>query len=480
MSSSSAWYWLSDAEYVYVLAEARDTGGETYQIKILRPGSDGTLKQTGSGVEIKTMSKAQYQSEIVSQVGKTVFECLDPESSFAEIPNLILLMEVDKPTILNNLRGRFFKDEIYTWLGTILVALNPFKMIPGIYDDDVIEMHRECRNNRTEAPPHVFAIASAAYYDLVEENRNQAIVVSGESGAGKTESAKLVLKYLSGVAGSSGGSSDAARRIIASSPLLEAFGNAKTVRNDNSSRFGKWMVINFSEYNQIAGCSNVNYLLEKSCVVTQEAGERNFHIFYQLTAGAPAEVRAAYKLEGPSKYAYMTGGNMLELGRGKDDVGGYAETVEAMDELGFDDRERDGMFRIVAAIAHLGNVTFDPRKDGEESAIAAGARSSVQAAADILKVPAKTLEFALLHHVIGAGGSVYEVPHNPEKAKDSRDAFAKEMYRSLFDWLVRRVNVALAAGTNVISASSKSIGILDIFGFEIFENNSFEQLCISE
>jgi myosin heavy subunit/predicted kinase len=406
-----------------------------------------------------------------------------PESSIVDITNplsldalsddLVKMDEVNVGTILHNLRERFKEDAFYTSLGTILISVNPFKWVTEIYTNDVMEYYQSMRDTGLETPPHIYAIAEAAVCGIIDSGANQSIICSGESGAGKTEAAKKCLEYLGFVAGSVSGIE---KKILAASPVLEAFGNAKTLRNNNSSRFGKWMEIHFGATRAILGCSNVNYLLEKTRVVRQDAGERNYHIFYQIISGMPAAEREQFHLSGnPHDYFYTNQSGCTTID-GKPEEGEYQEMRESMTQLGWSDTEVHAIFQVLSGILHLGNVLFNEENGGEASSVSN--RDAIAVSASMFEVDPDMLASALTTHTITTGslrGSIIRTQHNVDDAADTRDALSKAVYDKMFNWLVQRVNQSVSFSEE----SQNVIGILDIFGFEIFEMNSFEQLCIN-
>jgi myosin-1 len=356
----------------------------------------------------------------------------------------------------------------------VLVSVNPFRDL-GIYTDFVLDSYRG--KNRLEMPPHVFAIAESAYYNMKGYKENQCIIISGESGAGKTEAAKRIMQYIASV---SGGSDSSIQRIkdmvLATNPLLESFGNAKTLRNNNSSRFGKYLEIHFNSQGEPVGANINNYLLEKSRVVGQITNERNFHIFYQFTKAASQQHRTDFGVQEPKSYLYTSKSKCFDVD-GIDDHGDFNDTLNAMKVIGIAQAEQDNIFRMLAAILWLGNVTF---KENDEGNAAIVDSSVVDFVAYLLEVDAAHVDKALTERVVetsrgGRRGSVYQVPLNIAQATSVRDALAKAIYFNLFDWIVERVNESLKSR----GATSHSTGILDIYGFEIFERNSFEQLCIN-
>lgn len=352
----------------------------------------------------------------------------------------------------------------------MLVSVNPFRDL-GIYTDQVLERYKG--KNRLEVPPHVFAIAESAYYNMNAYRDNQCVIISGESGAGKTEAAKRIMQYIASVSG--GNSTDIQQvkdMVLATNPLLESFGNAKTLRNNNSSRFGKYLQIHFNSQGEPTGADITNYLLEKTRVVGQITNERNFHIFYQFTKGAPSQYQQLYGIQGPETYVYTSRSKCLDV-NGVDDVAEFQDTLNAMKIIGLSQAEQDEIFRMLAAVLWTGNIQF--RED--DSGYAAVTDSSVvDFVAYLLEVTPEQLIHAITIRILTPrSGEVIESPANPAQASATRDALAKAIYNNLFDWIVGRINRSLKSK----QATANKIGILDIYGFEIFEKNSFEQLCIN-
>lgn len=322
-------------------------------------------------------------------------------------------------------------------------------------------------------PPHVFAVAEASYYNMNAYKENQCVIISGESGAGKTEAAKRLMQYIANVSGGGNSSIQETKdMVLATNPLLESFGNAKTLRNNNSSRFGKYLQLQFNAQGEPVGADITNYLLEKSRVVGQIANERNFHIFYQFTKGASSTYRTNLGIQKPETYLYTSKSKCLDV-EGIDDLAEYQDTLNAMKVIGLSQAEQDEIFRMLAAVLWAGNIQFAEDKDGNA---AVTDQSVVDFLAYLLEVDPQQLISAITIRILTPrNGEVIESPANPSQAIATRDALAKSIYNNLFDWIVERVNVALKArGT-----TAHSIGILDIYGFEIFEKNSFEQLCIN-
>lgn len=354
------------------------------------------------------------------------------------------------------------------------MSVNPFRDL-GIYTDKVLDSYKG--KNRLEVPPHVFAIAESSYYNMNAYKENQCIIISGESGAGKTEAAKRIMQYIANV---SGGSNTQIQEIkdmvLATNPLLESFGNAKTLRNNNSSRFGKYLEIQFNAQGEPVGANINNYLLEKSRVVSQITNERNFHIFYQFTKHASQNYRETFGVQQPQSYLYTSRSKCFDV-QGIDDGAEYKDTLNAMKIIGMSQHEQDNVFRMLAAILWLGNVTFTEDDHGNT---AIQDQSVVDFVAYLLEVDSAHVNRALTIRIMetsrgGRRGSVYDVPLNPAQAIAVRDALSKAIYFNMFDWIVARVNNSLQARGSL----AHSIGILDIYGFEIFERNSFEQLCIN-
>ena len=312
----------------------------------------------------------------------------------------------------------------------------------------------------------------------MEEGSDQSIIISGESGAGKTEAVKKCLQYISVVAGNDA-DDKIEERILSSNPVLEAFGNAKTLRNNNSSRFGKFMQIHFDPSARILGCSNTTYLLEKSRVVFQDHGERNFHIFYLLCKGASEETLNMLKLSrDPKTYNYLNQSGCMDV-EGIDDKKWYSEVLDCFISLGLDyENETKPILELVASILHLGNLSFiENPKDSEQSLIDENSDvSKVEDIAALLGVDVNMMKTCLVERRFQSGGrsSIVQVPMKYQQASDNRDSLCKEMYSQLFNWIVARINKSM----NITGVTKSKIGVLDIFGFEIFEKNSFEQMCI--
>lgn len=377
------------------------------------------------------------------------------------VGDMILLSEISEAGILGNLRERYDHDEIYTYIGHVLISVNPYKLIGGLYDKSKIDEY----NGRTqwELPPHVYGVADRVHKQMLQNHANQALIISGESGAGKTEAAKKIMAYISAVTGSSAQIEHVKTVILDSNPVLEAFGNAKTIVNNNSSRFGKYFEIQFDFKGDPIGGLVSNYLLEKSRVVSQMKGERNFHIFYQLLNSSH---KGEFHLDGPDAYLY-TKDSVFSVD-GMNDANEFRDTEKAMKSVGCSDGEVSSVLRTVAGILHLGNVEFGGGEPAEPNA------RQLQTAAGVLSLPPQQLAQALQFRTISAAGDVKRIPARKDGAVYARDAFAKALYFRLFNWIVRKINASIAT-----PKVETTIGVLDIYGFEIFPVNSFEQLCIN-
>jgi myosin-1 len=394
------------------------------------------------------------------------------------VSDLTLLSKITEEAINDNLHKRFMNRTIYTYIGHVLISVNPFQDL-GIYTKAIMDTYKG--RNRLEVPPHVFAVAESMYYNLKSYGDNQCVIISGESGAGKTEAAKQIMQYIANVSVDAAHTSDEIGKIkdmvLATNPLLESFGCAKTLRNNNSSRHGKYLEIQFNNSNQPVGAHITNYLLEKQRIVSQITNERNFHIFYQFTKSCPPEYQKSFGIQGPETYIYTSAAKCINVD-GIDDRKDFQDTLSAMQVIGLTKQEQDNIFRMLALILWIGNITFVEDESGNGKVRDESVTNFVSYLLDVdPQILAKALTERTLETSHGARrGSTYHVPLNIVQATAVRDALAKGIYNNLFDWIVERVNVSLKGHEQ---ASSKSIGILDIYGFEIFEHNSFEQVCIN-
>eukprot|EP01120_Amphizonella_sp_Union-15-10_P012713 TRINITY_DN5718_c0_g1_i1.p1 TRINITY_DN5718_c0_g1~~TRINITY_DN5718_c0_g1_i1.p1 ORF type:complete len:1049 (-),score=243.18 TRINITY_DN5718_c0_g1_i1:114-3260(-) len=387
------------------------------------------------------------------------------------VDDLVLISEISEAAIVENLKKRYDQDLIYTNIGPVLVSVNPFRWIKGLCDDEQVEEYRG--RFRHELRPNVFALAEEAYRNMKNELESQCVIITGESGAGKTEAAKLIMKYVAAVSGEGASQIDYVKRVILdSNPLLEAFGNAKTLRNNNSSRFGKYFDIQFNRLGEPCGGKITHYLLEKSRVVGQLKGERNFHIFYQLLNGATDQEAREFQLSEPQNFTYLANSECFTVDS-MDDSEEFAEVRNAMNTLEIPPADQKNAFRIISAILHLGNIKF---KENAKSEAVVEDEKPIQSSASLFGVNFAALKNAILFRIVTTGGSSYNVPNNLVQAISARDALSKTVYSRLFDWVVQKTNDALSKFNLTFACV---IGVLDIYGFEIFDNNGFEQFCIN-
>ena len=392
------------------------------------------------------------------------------------------LSYLNEPGVLHNLKDRYKIDGIYTYTSNILIAVNPFFPVPQLYGDHMMTEYTD--RPLGELSPHVYAIADNAYRKMCSEGHSQSVLISGESGAGKTETSKLIMNFLafrgghaaSPGAGAKGGDEKRTveQQVLQSNPILETFGNAKTVRNDNSSRFGKFMEIQFDSKNCISGAAIRVYLLERSRIVSVTDPERAYHSFYQLCSGASDEERAALRLQPAAEFAVLKKSSCFEL-QGVDNAQEYRRTREAMGIVGMSPAEQDFAWRVVAAVLHLGSVSFE-ETDDDGSRVSPGAGAEhLEAVAHILQVDSESLAKGLTTRTRQTFDGAITSPIRPAAAQSSRDSLAKNMYSKLFEWLVGRINASIGQD----ESSQKHIGVLDIYGFESFKHNDFEQFCIN-
>ncbi|KAK9281631.1 hypothetical protein L1049_004534 [Liquidambar formosana] len=397
----------------------------------------------------------------------------DTEAPPGGVDDMTKLSYLHEPGVLQNLSTRYELNEIYTYTGNILIAINPFQRLPHLYDTHMMEQYKGAAFG--ELSPHVFAVADVAFRAMINEGKSNSILVSGESGAGKTETTKMLMRYLAYLGGRAGVEGRTVeQQVLESNPVLEAFGNAKTVRNNNSSRFGKFVEIQFDKNGRISGAAIRTYLLERSRVCQVSDPERNYHCFYLLCAAPPEDIDR-YKLGNPKSFHYLNQSKCYELD-GVNDAHEYLATRRAMDIVGISEQEQEAIFRVVAAILHLGNINFAKGKEIDSSVIKdEKSRFHLNMTAELLRCDAQSLEDALIKRVMVTPEEVITRTLDPVNAVGSRDAFAKTIYSRLFDWLVDKINSSIGQDPN----SKSLIGVLDIYGFESFKCNSFEQFCIN-
>ncbi|KRH32145.1 hypothetical protein GLYMA_10G034400v4 [Glycine max] len=425
------------------------------------------LNINGEEAEIQTSN----ENKVVSRLSKLY--PMDMEAPTDGVDDMTKLAYLHEPGVLHNLETRYMMNEIYTYTGNILIAINPFQNLSHLYDTNVMQRYKGATIGGLG--PHVFAIAEAAYRAMINEEKSNSILVSGESGAGKTETTKMLMQYLAYLGGNTSSEGRTVeKQVLESNPVLEAFGNAKTVRNDNSSRFGKFVEIQFNKYGRISGAAIRTYLLEKSRVCQISDPERNYHCFYLLCASPPEE-KEKYKLGDPRSFHYLNQSNCYEL-VGVNAAQEYLSTKRAMDIVGISQEEQDAIFRVVAAILHLGNIKFAKSEETDSSVLEDEAsRFHLQTTAELLMCDPNCLEGALRERVMITPEEIIKRSLDPLGATVSRDGLAKTLYSRLFDWLVQKINISIGQ-----DPSSKClIGVLDIYGFESFQTNSFEQFCIN-
>lgn len=481
-----------DGSKRYVLVEVKETGGEEWVLdasdspvhRVLlwprrahdeHPREDGyyfLLQERDPDGTIKYL-----HMQLASQAAATrrlVERGLLPRPQ-ADFDDLCNLPELTEENLLKNLRHRFLQRKIYTYAGSILVAVNPFKFLP-IYNPKYVKMYENQQLGKLE--PHVFALADVAYYSMLRKHVNQCIVISGESGSGKTQSTNFLIHCLTALS-QKGYASGVERTILGAGPVLEAFGNAKTAHNNNSSRFGKFIQVNYLESGIVRGAVVEKYLLEKSRLVSQEKDERNYHVFYYLLLGVSEEERREFQLKQPEDYFYLNQHN-LKIEDGEDLKHDFERLKQAMEMVGFLPATKKQIFSILSAILYLGNITYRKRATGRDEGLEVGPPEALDTLSQLLKVKREILVEVLTKRKTVTSNDKLILPYSLSEAITARDSMAKSLYSALFDWIVLRINHALLNKKDMEeSVSCLSIGVLDIFGFEDFERNSFEQFCIN-
>lgn len=418
----------------------------------------GTI-QSNSGVEASVMLSNKKVVKV------STVDLLPANPDIVEgVDDLAQLGYLNEPSVIHSLQRRFSRDKIYSNAGSVLIAVNPLKDTKQ-YGNGLITAYRQ----RVMNDPHVYAIADSAYSAMMQDEVNQSIIISGESGAGKTETAKAAVQYLAALGGGSGIDD----RIPQANVILEAFGNAKTSRNNNASRFGKLIEILFSRTGKICGAVIQTFLLEKSRVVQLVNGERSFHVFYQLCAGASSTLKEKLNIRVASEYSYLNHSECLVIG-GVDDARKFHILVEALDTLQFTKEDQEHAFGLLAAVLWIGNITF--QTIDSENHVEVMANEAVANAAKLMGCSPNELKLVLSTHKVQSGNGSIAKKLTLRQATNARDALAKFIYASLFDWLVEQINKSLKPRTE---HSGRSINILDFYGFESFKKNGFEQFCIN-
>ncbi|KAI9303935.1 P-loop containing nucleoside triphosphate hydrolase protein [Cunninghamella echinulata] len=462
--------WFEDENEAWVSAEVISKEVTDTNVKITFKNDDNPEREHVFESSLSLLEKNK---------GSTLPPLRNPPK-LENIDDLTNLSHLNEPSVLNTIKIRYAQRNIYTYSGIVLIAANPFDRVP-LYEPDIIQQYSGRR--RGELEPHLFAIAEDAYRCMIREKTNQTIVVSGESGAGKTVSAKFIMRYFATaddkettgkMAKDNGaGMTEVEEQILATNPIMEAFGNAKTTRNDNSSRFGKYIEIQFDKSCNIVGAKIRTYLLERSRLIFQPETERNYHIFYQLCSGAPINERKDLDLKDWTKFHYL---NQSGTGTipGVDDIEEFELTQRSLSKVGIAVQTQWQIFRLLAALLHLGNVEIGGRNDATLSAD----EPSLVTATSLLGIKPMDFKKWLTRRQIVTRSESIVTNLNPTQAVVVRDSVAKYIYASLFDWLVDIVNHSLSAEKDGIEVAT-FIGVLDIYGFEHFKKNSFEQFCIN-
>ncbi|XP_055686238.1 myosin heavy chain, muscle isoform X16 [Lutzomyia longipalpis] len=440
--------WVPDEKDGYLLGEIKATKGDLVTVSL--PGGE----------------EKNFKKEQLSQVNPPKFE---------KVEDMADLTYLNEASVLHNLKQRYYYKLIYTYSGLFCVAINPYKRFP-VYTNRCAKMYRGKRRN--EVPPHIFAISDGAYVDMLTNHQNQSMLITGESGAGKTENTKKVIAYFATV-GASGKKDESSSKkgtledqVVQTNPVLEAFGNAKTVRNDNSSRFGKFIRIHFGPSGKLAGADIETYLLEKARVISQQSLERSYHIFYQMMSGSVDGLKAKCLLSNDI-YDYHN------VAQGKitipnvDDGEECVATDQAFDVLGFTQEEKDNVYKITAAVMHMGGMKFKQR--GREEQAEADGTEEGERVATLLGTDTQELYKNLLKPRIKVGNEFVTQGRNKDQVSNSVGALCKGIFDRLFKWLVKKCNETL----DTQQKRQHFIGVLDIAGFEIFDYNGFEQLCIN-
>ncbi|KAM9422621.1 unconventional myosin-IXAa isoform 6-T6 [Salvelinus alpinus] len=458
-------------------------GGEDYRFLLRQKNLDGSIHYGGS---LQMWLRVTEERRRMTERG-----LLPQEEVRGDHADLCCLPELTERSLLDNLRSRFRQERIYTYVGSILIVINPFQFLP-IYNPKYVKMYDNHALGDLE--PHIYAVADVAYHAMLQRRRNQCIVISGESGSGKTQSTNFLIHHLTALS-QKGFASGVEQIILGAGPVLEAFGNAKTAHNNNSSRFGKFIQVNYQESGTVRGAYVEKYLLEKSRLVYQEHNERNYHVFYYLLAGASEEERSAFHLKKPEEYHYLNQmtKKVLRLHwenyyeseadcftvEGEDLKHDFERLQLAMEMVGFLPATRKQIFSLLSAILHLGNIRYK-KKTYRDDSIDICNPEVLPTVSELLEVKEEMLFEALTTRKTMTVGERLIVPYKLAEAGTVRDSMAKSLYSALFDWIVFRINHALLNNRDLEeSAKIFSIGVLDIFGFEDYENNSFEQFCIN-
>jgi len=449
--------WVPDERQGFVAASIKKELGDEYEVEV------------------------QETSKLIS-VAKDDVQKMNPPK-FNKVEDMAELTCLNEASVLYNLKDRYYSGLIYTYSGLFCVVVNPYSKLP-IYTEKVIELYN--KKKRHEVPPHIFAVTDAAYRSMLQDREDQSILCTGESGAGKTENTKKVIQYLAYVASSKPRTSSSSsttlqsiffqgeleQQLLQANPILEAFGNSKTTKNDNSSRFGKFIRINFDASGFIAGANIETYLLEKSRTIRQAVDERCFHIFYQLLNGSQPEQIKEFLLEDVKNYTFLTHGNVPVPG--VDDAVEFKNTVQAMQIMGLSNEDLSAIFRVVSSVLLFGNMKFKQERNSDQATLPEN--TIAQKVSHLLGLNVTEMTKAILKPRLKVGRDYVTKAQTKEQAESAVEAIAKACYERMFKWLVHRINKSL---DRTKRQGASFIGILDIAGFEIFGLNSFEQLSIN-
>ncbi|RBQ82262.1 hypothetical protein VDGD_08303 [Verticillium dahliae] len=461
--------WQPDVTEGWVASEVASKTIDGPKAKLVFQLDNGETKE----IEVSVEALQNGDSSLPPLMNPTMLEASD---------DLTNLSHLNEPAVLQAIRLRYAQKEIYTYSGIVLIATNPFARVDSLYVPGMVQVY--AGKQRATQAPHLFAIAEEAFMDMLRSSKNQTIVVSGESGAGKTVSAKYIMRYFAtreapdnpGARSKKGAEamSETEEQILATNPIMEAFGNAKTTRNDNSSRFGKYIEIMFDDKTNIIGAKIRTYLLERSRLVFQPLKERNYHIFYQLVAGASDREREELNILPIEQFDYLNQGNCPTID-GVDDKAEFEATKSSLKTIGVTDAQQSEIFKLLAGLLHLGNVKIGASRN---DSVLAPSEPSLDRACSILGVNGEQFARWIVKKQLVTRGEKITSNLTQAQAIVVRDSVAKFIYSSLFDWLVEIVNMGLATD-EVLSRVTSFIGVLDIYGFEHFAKNSFEQFCIN-
>jgi len=504
MGEKSAFVFIRDPEYAWIPAIKEGSTDAVAQVRVPQyPSEQATICDGGAtakGWEEEEVPLKEYNRGVLPM------QNVDGNGFLKAYPDMVNLPFLHEAALLYNLKERHRAGKPYTRTGDIVIAVNPFQWFTEIYTEKVRSRYARVLvwdntdgDPRSTVEPHVYETSALSYKGLAFDGNDQSILVSGESGAGKTETVKICMNHMAscqhGPKASSSEMSPVVQRILESNPLTEAFGNAKTTRNDNSSRFGKYIQLQFDMGDKaqqqfrsrteatcvLAGSKCDAYLLEKNRVITHEPAERTFHIFYQIIA-AKDKTKYWSKLAGTNNESFrFVGKTDTDTIEGMKDADHFANTVRVLEEIGIDGDKLMTLMQAVIMVMQLGNLTFkgDP-SDEDRSQVAS--QKEFSDLCELMCVPEASFEAAVTERTMKTRNETYKVPLNPEKAREATESFAKEIYGRAFLWLVRAINDATAADLNYKSGTMSSfgiIGLLDIFGFESFVRNRYEQLCIN-